>query len=238
MPSCSFRFPSLVPKSILDARCQPAAKVRSEPRPRALPEFTAPAESAAATATAVQPGPRPAQAPTYIEEIAAVLPPDLIDLKPEDLRVEAEFFESLTRQSQAPGVREPAPWPPAESTAPSFASETFALPSPTPLVVETASAPAPPAVSSLLTETVDLAPRPAQPPPQVPAPARAEASLVGTAIEIEHPTILPAGSEIRRVSEVVLPASVVVSWSLFALLGIGLSFVAGLLMGHFLWKVH
>ena len=66
----------------------------------------------------------------------------------------------------------------------------------------------------------------------------AEAAAVGTAIEIEHPTIMPQGTEIRRVSEVVLPASVVLSWSLFALLGIALSFVAGLLMGHFLWKVH
>jgi hypothetical protein len=212
------------------------AKVRSEPRPRALPEF-APPEFAPAT-TAVQPAPRATQAPAYVDEIAAVLPPDLIDLKPEDLRVEAEFFESLTRQSQVAVVREPAPWPPAETLAPSFASETFALPLPTPSVVETASAPPTPRGPSLLTETVDLAPRPAEPPPPVPASSRAEAALVGTAIEIEHPAILPPGSEIRRVSEVILPASVVLSWSLFALLGIALSFVAGLLMGHFLWKPH
>jgi hypothetical protein len=185
------------------------------------------------------------QAPSYVDEIAAVLPPDLIDLKPEDLRVEAEFFESLTRQSQAQLVREPAPWPPPETLAPSFASETFALPLPTPTLVESTGAPAPAVGSPLLTETVDLAPRPVgrdertpEPPPPVPASSRPEPGLVGTAIEIEHPTIHPAGSEIRRVSEVILPASVVLSWSLFALLGIALSFVAGLLMGHFLWKPH
>ena len=36
----------------------------------------------------------------------------------------------------------------------------------------------------------------------------------------------------------ILPASVVLAWSLFVLLGIALSFVAGLLMGHFLWTTH
>jgi hypothetical protein len=214
-----------------------AAKARSEPRPRSQPEFPTPQESAA-TATAVGPASRAAQAPAYIDEIAAVLPPDLIDLKPEDLRVEAEFFESLTRQSQASVVPGPAPWASPESLAPSFASEPFALPFPTPAVALTASAPPAPVAPPVLTETVDLAPRPAEPPPPVPATSRADASMVGTAIEIEHPTIMAPGTEIRRVSEVVLPASVVLSWSVFALLGIALSFVAGLLMGHFLWKVH
>jgi hypothetical protein len=162
----------------------------------------------------------------------------LIDLRPEDLRVEAEFFESLTRRSQTPVVRDPAPWPPAESMAPTFASEKFAVPFPTPIVVETAGVPPPPLGPPLLTETVDLAPRPAESPAPGPASSRTIAAAAGTAIEIEHPTIMPAGTEIRRVSEVVLPASVVLAWSLFALLGIALSFVAGLLMGHFLWKVH
>ncbi len=67
---------------------------------------------------------------------------------------------------------------------------------------------------------------------------RAETALLGTAIEIEHPTILPQGTEIRRVSEITLPAGVVLAWSLFVLLAIGLSFIAGLLMGHFIWKTH
>jgi hypothetical protein len=37
---------------------------------------------------------------------------------------------------------------------------------------------------------------------------------------------------------VILPASVVLAWSLFVLLGIALSFIAGLMVGHFLWKPH
>jgi hypothetical protein len=242
-PKCSAELLIPVPElgSEVEARspAPPAAKGRSEARPKALPEVTVPPESAG-TATAALPAPRPALTPAYVDEIAAVLPPDLIDLRPEDLRVEAEFFESLTRQSQTAVVREPAPWPQVESVAPAFESENFAAPFPISTTAVPASAPSPPApvVPSYLTETVDLAPPPYIPPPPVPKPAPAEAALVGTAIEIEHPSILPPGSEIRRVSEVVLPASVVVSWSLFALLGIGLSFVAGLLMGHFLWRAH
>jgi hypothetical protein len=92
--------------------------------------------------------------------------------------------------------------------------------------------------SSFLTEMVDLAPRPAEPPRPAQVPASAETGLLGTSIEIERPTILPPGTEIRRVSEIILPASVVLAWSLFVLLGIALSFVAGLLMGHFLWRTH
>ena len=62
--------------------------------------------------------------------------------------------------------------------------------------------------------------------------------MVGTAIEIEHPAIVPPGTESRRLREVILPASVVLSWSLFVLFAIALSFVAGLLLGHFVWIAH
>jgi hypothetical protein len=212
--------------------------VESKTPPETAPAATA-VEAGPKLPQSPEASPKPAPAPAYVDDIAAVLPPDLIDLKPEDLRVEAEFFESLTRRSQAPVMREPAPWPPpAEPDMPSFATESFASLSSTPVAAQTTTAAPSPVIPSYLTETVDLAPRPIQPSPPVEAAAGAETAVVKTAIEIEHPTILPAGSEIRRVSEVVLPASVVVSWSLFALLGIALSFVAGLLMGQFLWKPH
>ena len=47
---------------------------------------------------------------------------------------------------------------------------------------------------------------------------------------------LPPGTANRPIREVVLPASVVLAWSLFVLAAIALSFLAGLLVGHFLWK--
>ena len=93
-------------------------------------------------------------------------------------------------------------------------------------------------MSSFRTETVDLAPKPPTLPPSVQATASVETALLGTAIEIEQPAILPPRIETRRVSEITLPAAVVLAWSLFVLLAIALSFTAGLLMGHFLWKTH
>ena len=238
-PKCSAEL--LIPVPELRADDGPEVQTRSPGsstvKPKSEPELTAPPDAVAA-ATAIQPAPRRAPAATYLDELAGVLPPDLIDLKPEDLRVEAEFFESLSRQPQAPVIREPAAWPPAETLLSDFATESYASPSHTRPVVETSSAPAPPMGTSFLTQTVDLAPRPPELPPPGQVLASAETALLGTSIEIEHPTILPPGTEIRRVSEIILPASVVLAWSLFVLLAITLSFVAGLLMGHFLWKTH
>ena len=42
---------------------------------------------------------------SYLDEIAAIIPPELAALRPEDLRVEAEFFETITREPPPP----PAP---------------------------------------------------------------------------------------------------------------------------------
>ena len=232
--------PSPAPNPAL-APAQAQARVRPEPRAAAAQALAAAASERSATATAVKHPLRPAQAPAYPDDLAAVLPPDLIDLRPEDLRVEAEFFESLTRQSPTPEVREPAPWPPTAAFAPSFESEPYVSPVPAASFIETASShvPAPAReAQSYLIETVDLTlPKPVESPPSAPSPVRTDPASVGTAIAIEHPPILPP-SEPRRITEVVLPASAVLAFSLFALLGIALSFVAGLLLGHFIWTAH
>ena len=41
---------------------------------------------------------------------------------------------------------------------------------------------------------------------------------------------------VDRRRDVVLPRTAVISWSLFAILALGLSFVAGLMIGHYRWK--
>jgi hypothetical protein len=41
-----------------------------------------------------------------------------------------------------------------------------------------------------------------------------------------------------RARDVVLPRSVVLAWSLFVLLALAAAFGAGLLAGHFVWRVH
>ena len=241
-PKCSAELLIPVPELRTDesSEVQPKApapsraKPRAEPRTKAEPDVTASVESTA-VATAVQTvsKPRPCRR-RWPSTTSRRLPPDLIDLKPEDLRVEAEFFESLARQPPAP-VAERAPWPPPEVL------EARHAPKRTLRSRRLARSWRPPSFrrpprrcpAAGSTETVDLSPARVEPLAPPPVPQRAEAALIGASIEIEHPTILPPGTEIRRVREVVLPASVVLSWSLFVLLGIALSFVAGLLMGHF-----
>jgi hypothetical protein len=70
------------------------------------------------------------------------------------------------------------------------------------------------------------------------APPLAPPNIDAPPIKIEPPTILPPGREIRPIREVVLPASAVLAWSLFALFGIATSFIAGLMIGHYLWLTH
>jgi hypothetical protein len=57
-------------------------------------------------------------------------------------------------------------------------------------------------------------------------------------IRIEPPTLATERMTASRTRDLVLPRSVVASWSLFVLLAQALAFVAGLLAGHFIWRVH
>lgn len=135
---------------------------------------------------------------------------DLLDIRPEDIRVE-------------PGV-EPIPYPRSEPEPPRPAPE------------------------------VPIFPRePAPLPPAPPEPAAAPSVLGRAAVETrdddrEEPIIPPIRLDAPRSAasrtlpvrsrDVVLPRSAVATWSLFVLLAQGLAFLAGLLAGHFLWRVH
>jgi hypothetical protein len=205
-----------------------------EPTERAEPE---PRPSAGASSrggpslTQAPPKPQPA-ASTFLDEITAALPAEVADLRPEDLRVEAEFFESLTRAPERPQITEPSPAFVPEPAAP--------FPWPESQTPETAAQPAGdfasaarPSPAALRLETPSLMPRLADTPPVL-----AQASDDAPPIEIEPPTILPPGREIRPIREVVMPASVVLAWSLFGLIGIAASFIAGLMIGHYIWVTH
>ncbi len=141
-------------------------------------------------------------------EIASILPAELANLRPEDVRVEAEVFEQLTR----PRAPEPASLETeldlsalGEDRPPPFVE------SGSPAAVETYQTPAP-------------------------APPVAPTQIVAPPIAIEPPSILPKNQTPKTIREVVLPASVVLAWSFFGLIGILVSFIAGLTVGHFLWK--
>ena len=162
--------------------------------------------------------------PSFLAEGGAAIPPEVAELRPEDLRVEAEVFASITRDAV------PLPQSPMQMPLPPFE------PASPPHVEDRTSELTPSELSNLFAPT----PQPSEPSPvalQMPAEVSEPRAFVPP-IEIEPPSILAAGTEIRRSMEVILPASVVLAWSLFVLVGIGLSFIAGLLVGHFLWKVH
>jgi hypothetical protein len=170
-----------------------------------------------------------APVPSYLDEIAAAIPADLADLRPEDLRVEAEFFHNLARAPESEPTSEAESFPAAAPEPPAAFRSVDLAPSVNPIAV-TADAPKPAGQTHSLESphTVPWLETPAaaiKPSPDVPP------------IEIEPASILPPDREFRPVQEVVLPASVVLVWSVFALVGIATSFIAGLMLGHYFWKM-
>jgi len=179
-------------------------------------------------AKAVKSGAAPSQSdvqdvPPFMTEIAAAIPPEVADLRPEDLRVEAGVFESITREPPPPASA--PPMPPAVIDIPLKAPFEDHKSELTPSELSNLFAPAP--------QPSEPSPAPIPPPPEPD-----ETRTIVPSIEIEPPSIRTGGTEVRHYSEVILPASVVLAWSLFVLLGIASSFVAGLLVGHFLWRLH
>ena len=89
----------------------------------------------------------------------------------------------------------------------------------------------PPEVFSVAAEPVVITPRLVPTPP-----AFAPVDSVVPPIEIETSSLRAPATEPRIIHEVILPAAVVLAWSVFVLAAIALSFLAGLLVGHFLWR--
>jgi hypothetical protein len=132
---------------------------------------------------------------------------ELLDIRPEDIRVEPGV--NWTPPAEA-APREPFPFLPGE---------------PEPTATEPAgSDPAPISLGDLAGTTTVA---PANPPETLVPPIRLEST------RIADTRVAPPRSR-----DVVLPRSAVATWSLFVLLAQGLAFVAGLLAGHFLWRVH
>jgi hypothetical protein len=182
-----------------------------------------------ATATAGGPG---APSSSYLDEIAAIIPPEVAALRPEDLRVEAEFFETLTREP-AP----PPPAPPAEDPF-QFPAELSARDLFAPPAAGEGGPEAPPGVAAFSTEAAAGVAGAVETPPPLPliAPV-AQANVVVPPIQIEPSAIRPpVDAEPRAIHQVVLPASVVLAWMMFVLAALPMAFLAGLMIGHFIWK--
>ena len=147
--------------------------------------------------------------------IGAAIPEDLVALRPEDIRVEAEFVDLVVT------TNEPTSLATAE---PAAASEPVGSPA-EPISAETFLAEVPP-VSSISDAghgraAARRAPRRARCLPE---------------ISIEPPTILPANRQTGPVREVLIQPAVLLVWSMIVLLSLPMAFIAGLLIGHFLWR--
>jgi hypothetical protein len=151
--------------------------------------------------------------PSFMEQIAAAIPDDLASLRPEDIRVEAEFADLVVTSTP------PAPPPVEISAAPEPVARDDAAP---PSEVRT-EIPAPLGNASPVTAG------------EPPLRDQSFSSLLPE-INIETPTILPKSRELRPVHEVVLQPATVLAWSLLVLLSLPMAFLAGLLIGHYIWK--
>jgi DNA-directed RNA polymerase subunit RPC12/RpoP len=177
---------------------------------------------------------RPADAPQLPISVTITSPPpaapgdqgislDLLEIRPEDIRVE-------------PGLRPRPPAPSAASARAAAAPPVSAEPpteiDPGPLILEVEETEPARSPSPGQSATVVTTPRPPRPDPVAPAPA--------IAIAPATPMGLPARSTAAspRARDLLIPRSVVGAWSLFVLLALAMSFLAGLLAGHYVWRVH
>jgi phage FluMu protein Com len=101
-------------------------------------------------------------------------------------------------------------------------------PEPPPYVPPPAAVTAPPPVTP---DPIAFAVTSSSPPPPIVEP-------VVPPITIAPPSLAPERMTASRARDLVLPRSVVASWSLFVLLAQALAFLAGLLAGHYIWRVH
>jgi hypothetical protein len=177
--------------------------------------------------------------PSLVDQIAAAIPGEVLSLRPEDIRVEdalmrasmdtatgvddaASLFATVVEPETEIGPRVPrsANRSPGHPSSPSLL-----VPEPETAVISAAT---------LLPPEDGGAPREEPPPSPLPPPIEVEADE-----ELLSTAPLPSDwSPGRRRTDITLPASVVLFWSVFVLAAQALAFIAGLLIGHFYWKVH
>ena len=202
--------PKRVGKEISCPRCKAELVV---PEPDAEPE---PVEASSPAAAAGRPGlaprkrPRevsegPAKVPQFLEDIAAAIPEDLVALRPEDIRVEAEFVDLVvtTTEPETPAPRPNVPLPVEAQPRPATTEKSSAEPSPREapqLIVGPDADPGPSTVDAghQVERFVDLVvtttePETPAPRPNFRAPGRGQASA-HPAAETVPPSPRPRGS--------------------------------------------
>jgi hypothetical protein len=156
----------------------------------------------------------PETTPAFISAMASGVPVELADIRPEDIRVEPSTTWSPSPKSSL----EPAP---------------TLVPEPPPLV-----APSPKTPEINPQSPFGVAPVPISESLIAPVPQPSPIQTDLPPIRLDPPSLVPERAATLRTRDLVLPRSVVASWSLFVLLAQALAFLAGLLAGHYIWRVH
>ncbi len=154
---------------------------------------------------------------------------DQLDFRPEDIR--AEPGSQFAAFPLPPTAAEVAFEPVASPEVVTDAVETPFRIVETPIPFERAMSPPP----------VQASPPPIAPARSLIPPRPPEFARGMPAIEIDDAPTLSRSQRIIpqvRSRDLVLPRSVVASWSLFVIVALALAFMAGLLAGHYVWRVH
>jgi hypothetical protein len=187
---------------------------------------------------------------------------DLLDIRPEDIRVEPGLIvdlppEPATATATATAVpaptanaaTAPTPSPTAPESPPPFdgSAGEFSLD----IDLSPKKKPAPkPSAAPFPIEAIARMPDPSAGAAIGSAPGSNSAPAVGLAEPVPAEILPPIQFDTRsrppsarravgvRARDLILPRSVVAAWSLFVLLALALAFLAGLLAGHFVWRVH
>jgi hypothetical protein len=155
----------------------------------------------------------------------AGIPLALQDIRPEDIRIEPEVPWNPSVPSSAP----------AEPTIGPLQTEFEAVTGTgtgieIEIEIETEPRSAPAAPDPVFAARIVPPPEPSRP--------VAEPEPIVPKIEVEPVRIVRERSRPGRPRDLTIPRSVVAFWSLFVLIAQALGFVAGLLAGHYLWRVH
>lgn len=154
--------------------------------------------------------------PEFMAEIAAAISDEVLAIQPEDIRAEVPLlgidFTPVDRVAPPLELSQSEEWTsPADSDVPPEAE---------------------------LNSRDDVRAESWFNPPATASSREAAAEILVPPIEVEAVPLRSTASEpmARRTGDVVLPASVILAWSLFVLFAQAFAFLAGLLIGHYYWK--
>lgn len=200
-----------------------------EPSPAAVSESTGGEEAGARLAEVDRENQPTGRTAASVESLDTGVSLDFLQIRPEDIRVE-------------PGVRDLHPSPPPPPPPPP------AAPPPRSHVETEVEVEAPVSRPEVRPPVFDVV---AEPPP---APGPPVATLRPTtppavenrdepiipAIRLDDPvkSSRPARAVVLKPRDLVIPRSVVASWSMLVLFAVAFAFLAGLMIGHFVWRLH